>query len=89
MLSIQRFRTGEATLKCFSRQFWITQWSSRFTYRNKSVDQVNAHSAWLACQLRWLLGVGSPYRWQESQRLAEKFVSMGRSQSMIKRVALP
>ncbi len=47
------------------RNTWVYGWYKLRACRYQLADRVNARSGWLARQIRWPFGVGTPYHWKE------------------------
>jgi ADP-heptose:LPS heptosyltransferase len=47
----------------FTLRTWVQNWRKIGNYRLRVADRVNSRLGWLARQIRWPLGVGSPVRW--------------------------
>ena len=53
------------SLNPLRRQTWVYGWYKIQGCRYQAADHVNAKAGWIARQIRWPLGMGSPGRWPE------------------------
>jgi ADP-heptose:LPS heptosyltransferase len=57
--------TVPKSLNPLVRQTWVYGWFKIQGYRYQAADRLNAKAGWIARQIRWPLGIGSPDRWSE------------------------